>query len=110
MMLLVASMVSTGYAEEINGVQVYPGAKLNAQSTKLLKEQMGMNGTCYATSDPLVKVVEFYKKQSGAVLVSSDRENALLQKGTVNITVQNPWMDMQSGKLSKNTLISIVNN
>jgi len=51
-------------AEEKLGVAVYPGAKVNAEATGIIK-QLGSDGTCYQTSDPLAKVVGFYKKQAG---------------------------------------------
>lgn len=107
MMLLISVLLTAGFADEIQGVQIYPGAKADAASTKLLK-QMKLNGACYATSDSLAKVLEFYKKQPGLNLISSDKEGAMLKKGDVDITIQNPWMDMQTGSMKKTTLISIV--
>ena len=59
--LLVAGLAQ---AEEKLGVAVYPGAKVNAEATEIVR-QLGSDGTCYQTGDPLAKVVDFYKKQAG---------------------------------------------
>jgi hypothetical protein len=40
--------------------------------------------------------------------MGGDKENAMFKKGNVDITIQNPWMDMKSGKMMKDTLITIV--
>jgi len=34
----------------------------------------------------------------------------MFKKGDINITVQNPWMDMKTGQHRTDTLISIVKN
>ena len=110
LIVLIVGMFSKGFAEVNSGVQIYPGAKADAASTKMLKEQMGVNGVCYITNDTLSKVLDFYKKQPGVKMISTGKESAMLQKESVDITVQNPWMDMQSGAMKKTTLISIVKN
>jgi hypothetical protein len=58
--LLFMSAVS---ADELFGVQVYPGAKLDEATSKVLKEQISVNGLCYRTNDSVKKVAEFYGKQ-----------------------------------------------
>jgi len=50
-------------AEEKLGIAVYPGAKLNAQDTAMVK-QLASDGACYRSSDPKAKLVEFYSKQT----------------------------------------------
>jgi hypothetical protein len=49
------------------------------------------------------------KKNNQALnLISDTKESAMFKKGDVDITIQNPWMDMKTGKLVNDTLISIV--
>jgi len=37
-------------------------------------------------------------------------EGALFKKGKINVTLQSPWMNMKTGAMMKDTLISIVQN
>jgi len=53
-------------------------------------------------------VVEFYKKQPGLEFMGGGKESAMFKKGDVDITIQNPWMDMKSGKMMTDTLITIL--
>jgi hypothetical protein len=105
--LLFAGLV-VARAEEKFGVKVYAGAKFDAATSKSVSESMSINAACYRTNDGVAKVVEFYKKQPGAKYIGGDKESAMVKKGDVDITVQNPWMNMQTGQLMKDTLISIV--
>lgn len=110
-MLIVALLligVITAGAEEKFGIKVYDGAKLDAATSKFVSDSMSVNASCYRTNDSAAKVVEFYKKQPGLELMGEDKENAMLKKGDVDITIQNPWMDTKTGKMIKDTLISIV--
>jgi len=94
--------------KEVFGVPVYPGAKLDEAVTKFLTESMGVEGQAFRTADPMAKVVEFYKAK-GLTEIMVDPEGAMFKKGdNVDITLQNPWQNMQSGKMEKDTLISIV--
>jgi hypothetical protein len=96
--------------KEVFGVPVYPGAKLDEATTKFLTESMGVEGQAFRTADPLAKVVEFYKAK-GLTEIMVEPEGAMFKKGSdVDITLQNPWQNMQSGKMEKGTLISIVKN
>ena len=107
MVLLLACVVSAG-AEEKFGIKVYDGAKYDAPTSKNLSETMSINAACYRTNDPVAKVVEFFKKQPGLQSMGENKEGAMFQKGDIDITIQNPWMDMKSGKMMKDTLITIV--
>jgi hypothetical protein len=40
--------------------------------------------------------------------MGESKEGAMFKKGNIDITIQNPWMDMKSGRMMKDTLISIV--
>jgi hypothetical protein len=52
-------------------------------------------------------VVAFYAKQQGLKQVYVDDEGAMFSKGRINITVQNPWMNIQTGAMVNDTLITI---
>jgi len=94
--------------KDVFGVQVYPGAKLDEATTKFLTESMGVNGKAFRTADPVAKVAEFYKTQ-GLNEIMVTEEGAMFKKGDdVDITLQNPWQNTQTGKMEKDTLISIV--
>ncbi len=94
--------------EEKHGVPVYPGAKYDATTTGAVREAMNIDAACYRTDDDVAKVTAFYKKQPGLKFIGGDAEGSMLKKGTVDVTVQRPWMDMKTGKMNKDTLISIV--
>jgi len=107
MVLVMAGLFSAG-AEEKYGIKMYDGAKYDAAVSKSVSESMSINIACYRTNDPVVKVIEFFKKQAGLEYVGGDKENALFKKGSIDVTIQTPWMDLKSGKMMKDTLISIV--
>lgn len=103
--LLGAGLVS---ADEKLGVKVYPGAKPDGAATDFLK-QMSPQAAAYKTTDSLEKVLEFYKKHSGLRLIGTTKEGGMFRKGhTIDVTVQNPWMDTKTGKMMNDTLLSIV--
>jgi hypothetical protein len=107
--LCFAIMAGTGNAEERFGAVVYPGAKHDSGVSEFLK-QMLPQSAAYRTGDSVEKVVEFYKKQAGFTLVGPRmKEGAMFRKGTVDVTIQSPWMDAKTGKMMNDTLISIVN-
>jgi hypothetical protein len=95
--------------EEKFGVAVYPGAKFDSETAKVVAQMSTGGAGCYRTRDSFAKVVEFYKKQQGLKYIGGDKESAMLKKGKVDVTVQSPWMDMKTGKKNSDTLISIVN-
>lgn len=64
----------------------------------------------FHTSDSVAAVGEFCRAQDGIREVIVREESAMFKKGDeADVTVQNPWMDMQSGTLMQDCLISIVN-
>jgi hypothetical protein len=105
--VFVAGLTIAG-AEEKHGVQVYPGAKYDAETTQAVNTAMKLDGTCYRTDATVAQVNEFYKKQPGTTELHTSAEGGLFQKGNVNITVQSPWMNMKTGQHMTDTLISIV--
>jgi hypothetical protein len=107
--LFVLTGLTIAGAEEKFGVATYPGAKFDAETTKVVAQMSTGGAGCYRTGDGVSKVVDFYKKQPGMKYMGGDKESAMLKKGKVDVTVQNPWMDMKTGKKNSDTLISIVN-
>jgi hypothetical protein len=103
--LLCAAFV---HAEEVKGVQVYPGAKAEPSVGKSLEKQMGIKGVqTYRTSDPVKKVAEFYRKQGLKEMPGTDDKGGMFTKGNVNVTIQRPWMDLDTQKIMSDTLVSI---
>jgi hypothetical protein len=97
-------------AEEKFGVTVYPGAKYDAETSKAVKDMMQVDAACYRTGDPVMKVADFYRKQGLSSMGDVTREGALFRKGTIDVTMQSPWMNMKTGAMMTDTLISIVKN
>jgi hypothetical protein len=112
MMMVIAALflisVMNAGAEEKFGVEIYSEAKYDEATSKDVSESFSVNAACYRTDDNVAKVVEFYKKQPGLEFMGGGKEGAMFKKGDVDITIQNPWMDMKSGKMMNDTLISIV--
>ena len=121
-----AALPSDPAVAQSAGIAVYPGAKLDVATTEFLRSQMGVEGAAYRTNDSLLKVAAFYQQQPGmkpmgeatkdsAAFVAGCKEefNAVLKKKmstgcTHHVTVQNPWMDMKTGKMVADTLVSVV--
>lgn len=102
------SPASEARGEEKHGVAVYPGAKLDAAATDVVRQMTKNDAGCYRTADPVAKVTAFYRKQPGVSVTHEDAETSLSKKGAVDITVQRPWMDLKTGTMNQDTLISIV--
>jgi hypothetical protein len=106
--VLVLLVCGAAGAEDRFGVPVYPGAKYDAATSKALKDSMGFNGECFQTNDSVQKVAEFYRSKGLKSFGDTTKEGALFRKRNVDVTVQSPWMNMKTGAMMKNTLISIV--
>ena len=95
-------------AEERFGVAVYPGAKYDDATSKYMSESLQLTIACYRTNDSLDKVAAFYRKQKGLSLRGDVlKENAHFQSDTADVTLQKPWMNVISGRMMNDTLISI---
>ena len=105
--VFVAGLTVAG-AEEKYGVQVYPGAKYDAETTQAINSAMKIDGACYRTDATPAPVNEFYKKQLDTTEVHTSAKGGMFKKGNVNITIQSPWMNMKTGQHMTDTLISIV--
>jgi hypothetical protein len=105
--LLLTGFITAG-AEEKFGFEIYHGAKYDASTSQTVSESMSINASCYRTNDDVAKVIEFYRKQAGLEFMGGSQEGGMFKKGNIDITIQNPWMDMHSGRMMKDTLITIV--
>lgn len=95
-------------AEQAHGVEVYPGAKADAAVAQSVAEMGIKNAATYRTTDSVAKVAEFYRKQN-LKQQHIDANGAMFTTGKkVTVTVQNPWMNMKSGAMMNDTLVSIV--
>jgi hypothetical protein len=106
--VLLLLCVITAAAEEKFGVKVYSGAKYDAAVSKNVSETISINAACYRTNDSVAKVAEFYKKQPGMKYTGGEKISAAFSNGIVDVTIQNPWMNMINGKMMTETLITIV--
>jgi hypothetical protein len=108
-------------AEEKFGITVYPGAQFDAATSKVISTMSSniRGAACYRTKDAVGKVVDFYKKQPGLRNRGVTKEGGMFTKGSneeclehgcADVTIQNPWMDMKTGKMNNDTLISIVDH
>jgi hypothetical protein len=103
--------ISSAAAEEQLGVAVYPGAQFDQARTKLLKASLTVDGAAYRTNDDIASVIEFYRKQ-GLLFVkvgSPSKESARFKRTDidVDVVVQNPWKNQNSGAAMTDTLILI---
>jgi hypothetical protein len=94
-------------AESQFGVEVYPGARHDAEVEKQVRD-MKLNAKTYRTPDSVGKVTDFYKSQKLELQPGANKGGSMFMgKGTM-VTIQNPWADMKTGKITNDTLISIV--
>ena len=104
--------ISSVAAEERLGVAVYPGAKYDQIRTTLLAKNPSMQGAAYRTNDDIAKVIAFYRKQGLLFLKigSPSKERARFKNvdRDVDVVVQQPWMDSQTGATMTDTLILIL--
>ena len=102
------AFASTAMADKVAGIDTYPGAKADAAVAKQLKEKMSITGTTYRTSDSVSKVADFYRKLKLEEAPGTNNNGAMFISKGADVSIQNPWMDMDSGKINNDTLISIV--
>ena len=107
---LAALCIGTAGAESQLGVEVYPGARPAPEVAKVLKETMRITAMTYITTDSVDKVSAFYRKQALKESTGGDKEGAIFTGKAATVTVQNPWMDMKTGKVNTDTLLSIGKN
>jgi hypothetical protein len=106
--LMALFLPAQAVGETQSGVTVYPGARADKETAEMLKKSMGIAGHTYRTPDSVEKVAEFYRKQPLEETPGTSKTGAGFKGPKVMVTIQNPWMDMKSGKINKDTLISIV--
>jgi len=104
--------ISSAAAEERLGVAVYPGAKYDQVRTSLLAKNPSLQGAAYRTSDDIEKVIAFYRKQGLLFLKvgspSNERARFKNAERNVDVVVQQPWKDAQTGATMTDTLILIL--
>ena len=121
----VRELTGTTFNPEEIGITVYPGAAYDEETTRFLRQTMACNGAAYQSNENARTIAEFYGRTGFKIIHSDDKEvllkrckeeyNEFLKKTIstgecdVEITLQNPWKNMNTGKLIQNTLISIVN-
>ena len=103
----VVSILALSAPAAAKDVPVYPGARADAGVAADLKKQMKIDATFHRTSDSVAKVSGFYRQHLKELGAGNDK-GATFTGDKVMVTVQNPWMDMKSGKVQNDTLISIV--
>jgi hypothetical protein len=107
--MVIISLATAALAEERFGVNVYPGSSYEASTSNKMKEAMKVEIACFRSSDSLAKVIAYYKTQPGFKAVGDlTNEGAMFRKGKIDVTIQDPWMDMTTGKMMKSPLICIV--
>ena len=106
--LAAVSLSFAAAAETQHGVTVYPGAKADTEVAAQLKKAMKIDAKTYRTSDSVEKVAQFYRDQKLKQMPGADAQQAGFTGPGVHVTIQNPWMDMKSGKMNNDTLVSIV--
>ena len=97
-------------AEQKHGVEVYPNAKADAKVAKQLEKMNIKDAGTYRSGDSVAKVTEFYRKQGLKEVGSGNAQGATFQGKDVMVTIQNPWLDMDTSQKMSDTLISIVKN
>ena len=97
-------------------VPVYPGALYDKATSQFIRDSLSLQGACYRTGDSLDKVAAFYAGQNGLKSVSKTEEGAMFQqnggaaRGGVDVTVQSPWKNMNTGQMMNDTLITIASD
>lgn len=94
-------------AEQKHGVEVYPGAKADASVAKSVADMGIKDAGTFRTNDAVAKVAEFYRGQKLKQENLAD-DGALFTGKDVTVTIQRPWMNMKTGAIMNDTLISIV--
>ncbi len=106
---VVLALAGSASAEEKHGVVVYPGAKYDSGTSDAVTKMLKADAGCYRTGDDVAKVAGFYRQQEGVKAIGDvTAQGAMFRKGEVDVTIQRPWMDMKTGKMNDDTLVSIV--
>ena len=73
-------------AESQYGVEVYPGAKADAETAAELKKSMKITAHTYRTNDSVEKVAQFYKSQKLEQMPNPDKKQAGFMGKGVHVT------------------------
>ncbi len=98
-----------GLAEELIGVPVYPGAKLDPVMTDHLEDVLAEDGAAYTTADAPAQVAEVYRAEGFAAEGEGKKGHLRLGKDDILVTIQGPpRKDPASGDTRQDTLITIL--
>jgi hypothetical protein len=106
--IVALALAAQALADSQAGVTVYPGARADPAVAAQVKKAMNIDGHTYRTADSVEKVAAFYRSQQLKEAPGTSKTGAMFMGKGVTVTVQNPWADMQTGKVNNDTLISIV--
>jgi hypothetical protein len=111
LMTLVASAAAQSGADQVAGIQLYPGSsRSNAEgSEKVIKDSGYKTAVCRHTGDSLGKVVAFYRADKNLSLLGDpSNDNAgFATKNGASISINSPWVDMKTLKFNDGTMICI---
>ncbi len=109
--LAVFASIAYIHGAEHFGVRIYPGAWMDKEETKFIREKGGADSYIYRTNDSVKKVAAFYEKQPGITSLGSNEKGGMFIKEqtghTVYLKVESPWQPSKGGELKNDTLIVI---
>jgi hypothetical protein len=98
-------------AESVAGIQLYPGASSSnvEGSENFIKSSGYRTAVCRHTTDSLDKVVAFYRndKQLSPMGEPSKDNAGFSNKGGASMSINSPWMNMQTFQMTNGTMICI---
>lgn len=107
-MLLVLPAVAPASDDDLIGVPVYPGARLDQAVTDHLEEVQAEEGAAYCTDDGPAKVAEFYRSEGFVPAGEGSRGRVVFRRDDVEVTIQGPpRKDPATGRKENDTLIVI---
>jgi hypothetical protein len=108
---LAAGAVAQSGAVSVSGILLYPGgSSVGVEgSENVIKSSGYKTGVCRHTTDSLAKVVAFYRNQRNlSPLGEPSKDNAaFFTKAGASMSINSPWMDMRTFKLTEGTMICI---
>ena len=108
---LLASATAQGGADNVAGIQLYPGSSASGVegSEKIVKDTGYKTVACRHTTDSLSKVVAFYRNDKQLTLLGEpSKDNAgFVSKTGASITINSPWIDMKTLASNDSTMICI---
>jgi hypothetical protein len=91
-------------AEHKLGVEVYPGAELLTSRSDYVGKAVGVDASCYRTTDGVAAVSAYFARIPGF----ASQEPNVLRRGTVDVVVRPPAVDPKTGAVSRYTSFCIM--